>query len=89
MFGKKYYNRAGAASMKLILLNRFLHITAVTLWLGGQLFLVLVLLPAIRGATKPENMAEIVSRTGKRFSRITWLALFPIIFNHGRDKRLI
>ncbi len=69
--------------MELVLLNRFLHITAVTLWLGGQLFLVLVLLPAIRGAMKPENMAEIVSRAGKRFSRITWLALFPIILITG------
>ncbi len=69
--------------MELILPNRWLHIMAVALWLGGQLFLVLVLLPAIRGAMKPEDMAGVVSRVGKRFSRITWLALFPIILITG------
>lgn len=69
--------------MESILLNRWLHIMAVTLWMGGQLFLVLVLLPAIRGVMKPEDMAGIVSRVGKRFSRITWFALFPIILLTG------
>lgn len=65
--------------MELIVLNHWLHIMAVITWLGGQLFLVLILLPAIRSALKPEEMADVVSRVGKRFSRITWLALFPII----------
>ncbi len=69
--------------MELIVFNRWLHIMAVILWIGGQLFLVFVVLPAIRSTMKVEDAAETISQVGKRFSRISWLALFPIVLVTG------
>jgi uncharacterized membrane protein len=69
--------------MKWFILSRWAHIMAVTLWLGGQLFLVGIALPAIRRAVDPKTAYEVVDILGKRFSKITWYFLFPIILVTG------
>jgi uncharacterized membrane protein len=53
-----------------------LHILAATFWLGGMLFLAIVVVPALRGA--PER-ARLLERMGKLFERASVIALAVLL----------
>lgn len=59
----------------------WIHIIAATVWVGGMLFLVLVLFPLLRKSDKEDNH-ELIYKVGKRFRRIGWVSLF-ILFISG------
>lgn len=65
----------------LYLVSVGLHILAVTAWLGGMLFLVLVVVPWMR-ANGPGNAGAFLRETGTRFRRVGWWC-FGIIFATG------
>ncbi len=56
----------------LYLFSVFLHLLLVALWLGGMLFLVLVVLPWLRRQT-PQSSAQVMSEVGLKFSKIVWV----------------
>lgn len=54
----------------------FIHITLAAFWIGGMLFLPLVLLPGIKG--HPDRSALLYA-TGLRFQRYGWVALAGLL----------
>ncbi len=66
-------------------LSVWLHVLGASLWLGGMLFLVLVMLPVTRQGEWRQMAASLVRRTGIRFRDVSWVAfaflLLSGIFN--------
>jgi len=55
-------------------LSVWLHILAMTVWLGGMFFLVLVVVPWLRTGDRM-NAAALIQETGERFRTVGWVAL--------------
>jgi uncharacterized membrane protein len=51
-----------------------LHLLAVVVWIGGMLFLGLVLTPALR-SRPPDERASLLRAVGRRFLKVAWSAL--------------
>ena len=60
----------------------WLHVLAVAVWLGGSVFLALVLVPATRQPEYRGMAASLIAWTGTRFSRISW-ACFGVLLLTG------
>lgn len=54
----------------------FIHIIAATIWIGGMIFFVIVLLPAIKN--HPEK-AMLIHTVGLKFRMIGWPVLFLLL----------
>ena len=65
----------------LYLLSVWLHLVAVIVWLGGMLFLVLVLIPAIRRPEYREIFSPLIHRVGVRYRWIGWIALAVLVLS--------
>lgn len=50
----------------------FLHLLAAIIWVGGMIFLVIVLVPAIRRPEFGSVAAALVRRSGRRFCWVGW-----------------
>ncbi len=55
----------------LYLTSVWIHIVAATVWIGGMLFLVLVIVPWLRQGNR-SNAAALLSETGTRFRNVGW-----------------
>jgi putative copper export protein len=58
----------------LALLARSLHVLAAIVWIGGMLFIALVLVPVVR-RLEPAERVRLVQATGLRFRAVGWIAL--------------
>ncbi len=56
----------------LYLLSVWIHILAATVWIGGMLFLVLVVVPWLRKGKRPDA-AVFLRETGTRFRNVGWI----------------
>ena len=62
------------------------HIVSAVVWLGGMLFLVMVMLPAARQAMKAEGPGEgpqILRDAAERFLPVTWTAMILLGLSGG------
>ncbi len=57
------------------LLLRWFHVLGAVTWLGGMLFIALILVPTTRRLQDPRLRADLISQTGKRFRTIGWISL--------------
>jgi putative copper export protein len=57
------------------LLVRWVHLMAAITWIGGMLFVALVLVPVTRRLTDPALRARLFQETGRRFRTVGWIAL--------------
>jgi uncharacterized membrane protein len=57
------------------LLTLWVHLLSVIIWIGGSLFLVLVLLPITRQAMTPQESISFHQKVGKRFQVIVWICV--------------
>ena len=62
-----------------IFLLMWIHLIAVVTWIGGLLFIPLVLRPALQGLPADSQKAEILRRVGLRFRTIGWVSLITLI----------
>jgi putative copper resistance protein D len=62
----------------LYLLSVWLHILAATTWLGGMLFLVLVIVPTLRRAER-RSAATVMREAGRRFRTVGWACFCVLI----------
>lgn len=63
----------------LYLVSVYLHIAAAFLWLGGMIFLSLVLVPALRSAADGAQMARLMTVVGRRYRRLGWWAMGTLV----------
>lgn len=58
-----------------------LHILAAIVWIGGMVFLGIVLIPVLRQArtTSPSLYGELIHRTGTRFRNVGWASLLLLV----------
>ena len=57
------------------LVVRWLHLMAAITWIGGMLFIALVLVPVARRLSDPALRGRLLQDTGRRFRTIGWVAL--------------
>jgi len=62
------------------LLILWVHILGVILWIGGSLFIPLVIIPALRETLSLSERFRIMERVGRRFLPISWGLLLLILF---------
>ena len=55
-------------------LSVFLHILSAIIWIGGMLFLALVVVPTTRGLP-PSERAALFGAVGRRFRRVGWICI--------------
>jgi len=60
-------------------LSVWLHIVAACLWVGGMLFLVLVLVPALKTLPDRQLAVQLVRDTGRRFRLVGWVTLGVLV----------
>ncbi len=65
--------------MSLHLAVRFVHLLAVVTWVGGMLFIALVLVPITRRLEDVALRTRLVQATGRRFRTVGWIALGLIV----------
>lgn len=63
------------------LLSVWVHILAATVWIGGMLFLVLVVVPWLRKGSRADA-AVVLRETGERFRSVGW-ACFALLLVTG------
>ncbi len=54
---------------------RTLHVLAAVTWIGGMIFIALVLVPVTRRLDDPALRARLVHQVGVRFRTVGWIAL--------------
>ena len=57
----------------------WLHILAAAVWLGGMVFLALVLVPVVRRPEYREHASRLVHLTGVRFRTVGWVCLGALV----------
>ncbi len=62
---------------------RFVHVLSAMGWVGGQLLLSGVVIPALRSAVEPDQRRQIVRATAHRFTQISILGLLPLLLVTG------
>ncbi len=61
------------------IISVIVHILAAMTWIGGMLFLVLVLVPTLRTLPSRETAVELVASSGRRFRTIGWISLTILV----------
>lgn len=64
---------------EVVVIVRWLHLTAAVVWLGGKIFTSLSLNPVLRMKATPEQRLELLSSLGKRFKYLSWGSLAVLI----------
>lgn len=54
---------------------RWVHVLSAVTWLGGMLFIALILVPVTRRVQDPLLRGDLITQTGKRFRTVGWIAL--------------
>jgi uncharacterized membrane protein len=57
---------------------RFLHVLSAALWVGGQIAVSLVVLPAARRLLGPDQRAGVLREIGRRFGLVTVAIFLPV-----------
>jgi uncharacterized membrane protein len=57
------------------LLIRWLHVLSAITWVGGMLFIALVLVPTVRALGDPTVRTRVIRESGRRFRTVAWGAL--------------
>jgi copper resistance protein D len=58
---------------------RFLHVLAAVTWIGGMLFIALVLVPVARRLQDPILRTRLVHDLGVRFRTVGWIAVAVLV----------
>jgi putative copper resistance protein D len=61
------------------LIVRWVHVLSAITWIGGMLFIALVLVPVTRGLDDAALRTRLVQESGRRFRRIAWIALALLV----------
>ena len=65
-----------------IAVSNYLHIIAMSTWVGGMLYIVLIEVPVLRKNLDPADFSAQMTLLGKRFQTVGWILLL-ILFATG------
>jgi uncharacterized membrane protein len=65
--------------VSLSLIARWLHVLAAVTWIGGMLFIALVLVPVTRRLDDPAIRTRLVHQVGLRFRAVGWIAISLLV----------
>jgi putative copper resistance protein D len=65
----------------MMLVLRFVHVLAAVTWIGGMVFIALVLVPTLRGLDDATLRSRLVQDAGIRFRRVAWIALALLLIS--------
>ncbi len=57
----------------------FLHILSAIFWIGGMLFLVLVVVPFLQSLPDPKERSKIYQTVGKKYRLYGWVAIITLL----------
>ena len=60
-------------------LVRWTHVLAAMAWVGGMLFIALVLVPTARAFGDAAIRTRLIRDSGRRFRRVAWIALLVLV----------
>lgn len=63
----------------LYFLSVYLHILSAMIWIGGMIFLGVVLIPVVRKPVLNDRAAELIRWTGERFRYVGWATIFTLL----------
>lgn len=49
-----------------------IHLLAAITWIGGNLFLAMVVVPVVRGEVEPQRSGRLLSQIGRKFRPVAW-----------------
>jgi uncharacterized membrane protein len=58
---------------------RWLHLLSAFAWIGGMIFLAVVLTPVLRTSLAPTERALIFAKVGRRYALMSWVALTILV----------
>jgi uncharacterized membrane protein len=61
------------------LVVRWIHVLSAITWVGGMLFIALVLVPAIRTLDDARLRTRLIQESGSRFRTVAWIALALLV----------
>lgn len=61
------------------LISVWLHLLAAAVWIGGMIFLAVVLLPALRSPGLSDGATEVLHRVAIRFRSVGWVSLVLLL----------
>jgi uncharacterized membrane protein len=61
------------------LVIRWIHVLSAIAWIGGMLFIALVLVPVARALGSPPLRTQLIQETGRRFRTVAWTALTLLV----------
>lgn len=64
---------------RLYLISVLIHILAALTWIGGMMFLVLVVVPVTRRLPSRVLAAQLIRDTGRRFRVVGWICLLVLL----------
>ena len=65
--------------MMIFKVSLFLHVLAAIFWIGGMLFLSLVVAPFLKSLDDPAKKSEIYQVVGKRYRFLGWVAIVILL----------
>lgn len=60
-------------------LSVFVHVLSAITWIGGMLFIVMVMVPLLRSPDFRPHATRVLHSTGKKFKRIGWVCLWLLL----------
>ncbi len=61
------------------IINVYIHILAAMVWIGGLLFMVLVIVPILRNPSSKGQAATFIRKVGVQFRWVGWIALSILV----------
>ena len=56
-----------------------IHIVAATMWVGGLLFMSLILIPSLRKLNDPGLMSRLIQGVGQQYRWVGWISLLILV----------
>lgn len=63
----------------LLKLALFLHIVSAMFWIGGMLFLTLVIVPFLQSMPDPRERSKVYQTVGKKYRLYGWIAIITLL----------
>ena len=58
---------------------RWIHLVSAITWIGGQLFILIILLPIMRTALPRNERTLLFAQVGRRYATVSWIALSLLV----------